>query len=327
MMLCACEGKRSGISADRTAIEADGRSTARISANAPIRWDAEAANELGVHVLAAHDGSLILRAGHAPGSITFTAKGESISVTLQAAARDDDEDGFPDAAELMTEEARASFTRWFTAIAEAQATRIDDAWPKVHHDCAGLVRYAMKEALRLHDPAWLEKRGTLLPIGTPDVGVFHYPNLPFIGDRLFRTIGGAFDPVQTIDAQFSAFSDARTLWQLNTSFVSRDVREARAGDLLFFSVPFGQSSRMHTMIALGKKKGATHRDPAARLVYHTGADGEHEGEVRLVTLDMLDRHPDEAWHPRADNPRFLGVHRLSMLDFLPRRLAALDGTP
>src|SRR5262249_26277104 len=118
--MSGCSGRSRGIEADRTVLEADGRSTARIRAGATgtggtggtggeIRFDRDAAQRLGVHVLRAHDGSLIVRAGFSPGSLGFSAAGGALTVELTASAHDEDEDGFPDAAELLTEESRASF--------------------------------------------------------------------------------------------------------------------------------------------------------------------------------------------------------------------------
>jgi uncharacterized protein len=311
---------------DRRELPADGRSIARARAKTTsvlgietfdppnaksIAWDMRETNALGVKVLKAHDGELVFRSGTKPGVLTLALGDKTAAMTLVLNTHDTDEDGLPDAAELLSREDRAAFVTWFTAIAEAQATAIDDAWPAIHQDCAGLVRFAYKEALRAHDRAWLDKRRHLPRLAAPDVAAFHYPSIPFLGDRLFRNIGGRFDARRSIEEQYTAAATARVLYDLNSSFISRDIQEARAGDLLFYALPNGTGSRMHTMIVLGPRPGASLDDHGTRVVYHTGTS--ETGEVRLVALEHLLEHPDASWHPRAHNPRFLGVHRLALL--------------
>lgn len=325
---------------DRTVLPADGRATARAHLERPslagLRWplrEAAIAVE-GAASLRAADGTQVIRAGTRPGVVVVSADpGLRAELTLRADPRDTDQDGLPDAAELLSAEDRAAFSAWFTTLAEGQATRIDDAWAPIHQDCAGLVRFAFREALKTHDHAWLERRRYLATLSAPDVAAFRYPDLPFIGDRPFRDSGGAFrdpdsgtgfDPRAPLDGTFTAAATARTLWQRNSTLISRDVADARPGDLLFFAVPHAPGSGLHTMIALGARPGAGPDDRVTRVVYHTGGDGEHgRGEVRVVSLADLARHPDAGWHPVAHNARFLGVHRLNHLHHEARALADL----
>lgn len=322
---------------DRAQLPADGRATARVHLErrsvAGVPWPGregevriEGVEAVGATVLRARDGTQVIRAGTRAGVLILSTAegGVSRELTLTADPRDTDADGLPDAAELFGAEDRAAFVAWFTALAEGQATRLDDAWPAVHQDCAGLVRFAFREALKAHDHAWLEKRRYLATISAPDVRAVRYPYLPFIGDRPFREDGGAFDARAPLDGHFTAAATARTLWQHNTTLISRDVADARPGDLLFFAVPHAPGSGLHTMIALGPRAGATPQDPVTRVVYHTGRDGERgHGEVRVVTIAELSRHPDVGWHPLAHNARFLGVHRLNHLHHEARVLAGL----
>jgi uncharacterized protein YfaT (DUF1175 family) len=309
---------------DRATLRADGHSTARVK-GVQHSWlgnvtplgrprvvvDEGRARALGVALLIDHRGDLIVRAGVQPGSLTFTDdKSDSVvHVRFEPDPRDLDRDGLPDAAELLSHDDRRAFTSWFTAIAEMQATAIDDDWAPVHQDCAGLVRYAAKEALRAHDDTWRNTRRSRLLTRAPDISIAHYPKRPLIADKLWRVRAGAFDPDAPVDDQLSASANARTLLHHNVALVSRDVGDARAGDLLFFHVPDAVGSRMHTMIALAARAGGTVDDQATRVVYHTGGEGER-GEVRMVTLAALAAHPDAGWRPLVDNPRFIGVHRL-----------------
>jgi hypothetical protein len=307
------------IELDRSSMPADGRAVARARAYRTNLFGARAlgaapalAIDPALGAMRSHDGSLVLRAGHRAGLFAITAGEARAELQLVPSSADADEDGLPDAAELLTEEDRAAFTAWFTAIAEAQHTAIDDAWPAIHHDCAGLIRFAYREALKPHDASWLAKRRHLGSIAQPDVAALRYPELPFMRDLPFCKIAGRFDPTADLRRQFTAAAGARTLWQHNTKLISNHLEDARAGDLLFFSVPLGTGSRMHSMILLGARAAATLHDPAARAVYHTGE------EVRLVSLEELLAHPDPSWHPLPHNPRFLGVHRLELLVHEPR---------
>jgi uncharacterized protein YfaT (DUF1175 family) len=324
VMAAALTPRDAVLVADRTVVRADGRSMVHVTgvyrswlgSVAPrtrprVVVDEALAAQLGVEILFDHRGDLFVRAGVKSGSLEFhdDEYRSRLVVHFEVDLRDLDGDGFPDAAECMSHDDRRAFTSWFTAIAEMQAVAIDDDWARVHQDCAGLVRFAAKEALRAHDDTWRQARRSRVLTRAPDVMVPHYPHLPLIGDKLWRVRAGAFDPGAPLDDQFSASANARTLLHHNTVLVSRDVRDARAGDLLFFHVPDANGSRMHTMIALATPAGGTLDDQATRVVYHTGGDGER-GVVRLVTLDALLQHPDAGWRPLVDNPRFIGVHRL-----------------
>lgn len=315
---------------DRRTLTADGRATVTARLQPQNLWGAtfpwapsaggvglalQGHEALDLSTLVAHDGALVVRAGHRPGGFRIVAPGaDPVDITLTLDARDLDEDGYPDAAELLTHEDRAAFVRWFTTLAEAQHLRRDDGWARVHQDCAGLVRFAYREALKRHDDAWLARRRYLPRIDQPDVAAVRYPELPFMGELPFSISGRTFDPEAPAEAQFTAAPNAETLWQANTTFVSRDLADARAGNLIFFRVPYGTDTRMHTMIVLGDRVGASHTDVGRRVVYHTGTRATDGGEVRLVDFDTLAAHPDADWHPTPDNPRFLGVFRLDLLD-------------
>jgi len=106
---------------------------------------------------------------------------------------DSDNDGIPDAAELHTFQDRDNFRRWFTAIAETQFYQLSDQWNAEQRDCAGLVRFAMREALRHHDRIWFQKMGPGYETVAPDVAGF---DLAAIDD--FRPIHDANDATREI---------------------------------------------------------------------------------------------------------------------------------
>ncbi|MBO0719291.1 MAG: DUF1175 family protein [Blastocatellia bacterium] len=223
---------------------------------------------------------------------------------------DSDRDGIPDAAELRTYDDRTSFRRWFTAIAEMQFYRLSEAWSADQRDCAGLVRFAWREALRRHDRLWFQMMGEGYEAVAPDLRAYTLDRSP-LGEKLFRTDYGQY--VEN-DPNFSEFADACTLKNYNTVFVSRDPARALPGDLLFFRQPWVQKFPYHVMIYLGE---ARHASEGAYdwVVYHTGSSPSGaEGEVKKVRLADLKRHPDERWRPVENNRNFLGFYRLKILE-------------
>jgi uncharacterized protein YfaT (DUF1175 family) len=169
---------------------------------------------------------------------------------------DSDEDGLPDGAELRTASERENFRRWFTAIAESQFYRVSDTWVESQQDCAGLVRFSLREALRQHDRAWMKAFGEFDAPVAPDPRAAKLTD-SVLGERLFRTTFGAFKESELTDETFSEFADARTLKNFNVNFVGRDRRLARSGDLLFFHQPWVQSYPFHVMIFLGEARDAS----------------------------------------------------------------------
>ncbi len=206
-----------------------------------------------------------------------------------------DSDGIPDQAELKSEDDRENFRRWFTAIAESQFFEISDEWTPEQQDCSGLIRFAWREALRTHDRRWFQRFNAFTQPVAPDVRAVSLDRNPLGAERLFLTDKG----------NFSEFADARTLMTQNCVFVSRDRRQALAGDLLFYHQPWVQRFPYHVMVYTGKDDF---------VVYHTGGSPGDRGEVRKVRLSLLDRHPNARWRPVPHNVHFLGFYRLKILD-------------
>lgn len=224
---------------------------------------------------------------------------------------DSDEDGLPDAVELHSFDDRANFRRWFAGIAEMQFYRLSDEWNPEQRDCAGLVRFAWREALRRHDRAWFQRLGEGYEAWAPDVRAYSLERNP-LGEKLFRTDFGSFKENDLKESKFSEFADARTLLNYNSTFVSRDRRRAQPGDLLFFHQPWVQKFPYHVMIFLGRPRHAT-EGASDWVVYHTGASPTDEGTVKKVRLAVLDQHPDKRWRPVETNHNFLGFYRLRIL--------------
>src|SRR5256714_14138736 len=99
---------------------------------------------------------------------------------------DSDNDGIPDVIELRTYQDRDAFKRWFTAIAETQFYQLSDQWNAEQRDCAGLVRFATREALRKHDRIWFQKMGPNYETVAGGGGGFELHHKP-LGDEIIWT--------------------------------------------------------------------------------------------------------------------------------------------
>jgi uncharacterized protein YfaT (DUF1175 family) len=190
----------------------------------------------------------------------------------------------PESAALRADQARA-FRAWMVRIVDTQIARgPTPRWQG--RDCAGLVRFAVAEALRPHDLAWRRANG--------------------IGGRVPPELG--LDPVQQAlrhnwrlaDGGRAAYVGALELVQENATFVAKDLNLAQPGDLLFFD----QGDDQHLMVWTGWY-----------VAYHTGASDRRDNGLRAVSVRDLMAWRDTRWQPAAENPNFLGVYRLR---FLPR---------
>jgi uncharacterized protein YfaT (DUF1175 family) len=208
---------------------------------------------------------------------------------------------------LQDEGDRAAFRSWFVFLADARFYR---QAPEIT-DCAALVRYAFREALRTHSPEWVRHADLPLIPSFADVRRPPHPR----GDYwpLFRVDG----------ARFAEFADAATIVRFNARLVTRDPVGARPGDLLFFHQSEDRGSD-HLMVFVGRS--LFEQAGEDWIVYHTGPDTAptpgtatgrsriaRPGEMRKVRMSELVRHPSPRWRPLPDNPAFAGVFRLAVL--------------
>ena len=154
---------------------------------------------------------------------------------------------------------RAAFTGWFTYLAEAQY--FAPALPPEISDCAALLRFAYREALREHDGRWAERSEAYRPC-RPSRACASMPILYAPG----RT------PVSHRDG-FAEFADAQTLIRYNAYSLGRDLRAAAPGDLLFYR-QLDASQPFHTMIFLGDLRGLSHRAVSRRAGRDAAALGD-----------------------------------------------------
>jgi uncharacterized protein YfaT (DUF1175 family) len=176
------------------------------------------------------------------------------------------------------------FRAWMVRIVSAQLSAgPTPRWQQ--RDCAGLVRFAVAEALREHDEKWKRANGLAGQPVPPEVELDD-------GQQPLR------HRWRRADGSVSAYAGALELIQENTRFVNKDCNLAAAGDLLFFD----QGDAQHLMVWMG-----------SFIAYHTGSQSREDNGLRAVALRDLQRWRDTRWHPSQENPNFAGVYRFSFL--------------
>jgi len=184
---------------------------------------------------------------------------------------------------FSAEESRA-LRAWIVQIAEAQI--VSGPTPKwQQRDCAGLVRFAVAEALATHDERWRRAMGMHGPL-PPDLA-------PEAARQQLR------HRWRRPDGTEGAFVNAIGLIQENSVAIGRDPRLAQSADLFFYD----QGTAQHLMLWTGR-----------RVVYHNGTlPTPEDNGLRAVALAELRRWPDTRWRPIEENPNFIGVFSLAFL--------------
>ncbi|HBJ81800.1 DUF1175 domain-containing protein [Pseudothermotoga sp.] len=233
----------------------------------------------------------------------FIKKTKAVSLYFEADTSDDDEDGYPDCLVLSENDAE-KFRNWFIWIGLSAIKNEPVLWNEHERDCAGLIRYCSREALKKHDGRWLERSNYSGPI-FDDVEKYNYPDIPLIVDKIFRIISGKY----TNPGEFSAFASARIMLENSLKFVSKDVEHALPGDIAVFFHPEDFEYPYHMMIYISDIYFLqNHR----WFLYHTGPIGESAGEMRFVRYENLEKL-DPSWSPREKNRYFLGFYRFKFL--------------
>ena len=114
--------------------------------------------------------------------------------------------------------------------------------PRWHQqDCAGLVRFAANEALKVHDGKWLRQR-PVQPLPAPELALS--PEQRRLAQN-WQQGGGQVGP----------YVNAIKLVQFNSRLVGRDLNQARATPMCY-----DQGDDQHLMIWMGRS-----------IAYHTGS--------------------------------------------------------
>jgi uncharacterized protein len=253
-----------------------------------------------------------LQSGVIPGDakIRITAPGfaaQEVSLRTTPDYGDTVGDGTPDFLRLHDPVDRLAFRHWFTLLAESQYYR-GKPLPEVD-DCAALLRFAYREAMRAHDAAWAHAAALPGPVSAGDLQQYQYPYTP-LGADVFRVRGGSFTNNDLRNGAFAQFADAKTLWRYDTFPIGRNLERARPGDLLFFRQA-GSHMPYHAMIFLGNSQV----EPGSEklIVYDTGPEGNTAGIIKRLSVAELENYPDARWRPISSNPAFLGVYRWNIL--------------
>jgi len=169
-----------------------------------------------------------------------------------------------------------------------------------HRDCAGLVRYAVGETLRPHDPRWRQANGWEQKPLPPDLG-------------LRAEQAGLLNTWRGIDGAKQAFVTALALVQNNSRPLGKESAMARPGDLLFFD----QGDEQHLMIWMGSwiayHNGQTPVNASPKRKSGNPIVSNEDNGLRAVTPAELMKWKDTRWRPRDDNPNFAGFYRLAFL--------------
>jgi hypothetical protein len=308
---------------DPSSLPADGFSSAELrieSSNGRalhgVRIEPSDPHQLRVDSLSAHADSAAatLQAGVVAGVTTVHISADGLharDVRLETTPDSGDSfgDGTPDFLRLHDPADRQAFRRWFTLLAEAQYYRGANSATEID-DCAALLRFAYREALREHDSAWARSMELPAPSGTGGVRQYQYPYTP-LGAALFRVHDGSFAAADLGDGAFAEFADAETLWRRNTFRVGRDAGRAQPGDVFFFRQDGASHMPFHAMIFLGHSR----IEPGDEqfVVYHTGPEGRDKGVIKRLSIEDLMNYPDARWRPVSSNATFLGVYRWNIL--------------
>lgn len=197
---------------------------------------------------------------------------------------------------LQDEGDREAFRTWFVALLEQQLETPSPLWEPSQRDCAGLLRFAFREALAPHTAEWRARVG--FREGAP--GQDPSPAFATAWRQGFPTPEGP-----------RPFARGALLRQLSCVPLGRDTILARPGDLLFFARGGARAQPDHAMAFVRSDV-----DGAPMLLYHTGPEGSGPrmpGEIRRVRLDDLMHHPDPDFRPAPENPAFLGLFRWRVL--------------
>jgi uncharacterized protein YfaT (DUF1175 family) len=279
-----------------------------------LRLEIETPHQVTLESLTVHADSATasLQSGVLPGDarIRVIAPGAAPQeVSLRTTPDYDDAvgDGTPDFLRLHDPADRLAFRHWFTLLAESQYYRAAPL-PEID-DCAALLRFSYREAMRAHDAAWARAMALPAPVSAGDIQQYQYPYTPLAAD-LFRVKSGTFTANDLRNGAFAQFADAETLWRHNTFSVGRSLGRARPGDLLFFRQDGGHMP-FHAMIFLGHSQV----EPGSEqfIVYDTGPEGNSKGIIKRLSVAELQNYPDARWRPIASNPAFLGVYRWNIL--------------
>ncbi len=162
------------VTVDHDILPANGYAQARAHVRASngselrgVTWRLENGKSLAEFERYASDARL--RAGVTPGDVVLVAvaprfKAARVEIKLALDPVDQFGDGTPDFLRLRDADDRIAFRLWFAFLAESTYFEKEEDQPPEINDCAALIRFAYREALRRHDGPWANR--------------WHLPSLP-----------------------------------------------------------------------------------------------------------------------------------------------------
>lgn len=182
------------------------------------------------------------------------------------------------------------FRSWLVKIIEEQIRQGPS--PKwVQRDCVGLVRFAVLEAAKAKDLTWKKALGIKLEQTPPDL-------------KLTSMERNELSQWVQYDGQSKGkYISAIGLIQNNATFISKDINQAKPGDLLFYDMQDSQ----HLMVWMGKY-----------VAYHNGETtqvNKEDNGLRKYNINELVTWKDSRWRPKESNPNFIGIFRLMFLSY------------
>ncbi|EGN3289304.1 DUF1175 domain-containing protein [Escherichia coli] len=160
--------------------------------------------------------------------------------------------------EMLNVEQSGLFRAWFVRIAQEQLRQgPSPRW--YQQDCAGLVRFAANETLKVHDSKWLKSNGFSSQYLPPEMTLT--PGQRQLAQN-WNQGNGKTGPYVT----------AINLIQYNSQFIGQDINQALPGDMIFFD----QGDAQHLMVWMGRY-----------VIYHTGSATKTDNGMRAVSLQQL----------------------------------------
>lgn len=217
----------------------------------------------------------------------------------------------PAASALLSQGDKDAFRTWFISLLERQLDGPSPAWEPAQRDCAGLLRFAFREAWGPHTEAWRDRVA--------------FPAAPVAVDPS-PAMAGPWREAFPTPAGWNPFAKGAFLRRYACVPMGRDLAEAKPGDLIFFARGGAHPEPDHAMAFVRPDM-----DGQPVLLYHTGPEGtgatRTEGEIRRVRLEDLLHHPEPDFRPLPENPAFIGLYRWNVLCDGSERASLSDLSP
>ena len=302
------------VSLSTTQLLADGQDTAIVKADAATIQVSilEGVHRVSIDQVTGNEARI--RAGILPGPIKLRVEAPGylpaivdLSATIQTTDRN--EDGTPDFLRLDDARDRQPSAAGSPSSPRRNISRHPNPRPAEIDDCAALIRYAYREALRAHDSAWAATARLPLVPAFDSVGKYEYPYTP-LGAALFRVRAGPFRAVRSRGWRLRPIR--RRPNTLASQYPFRKPRSSarRARRSALFSPGLSDRHAFPQHDLPGRKQIAT---TAAATSCTTPGPKERTRRDPPPHPARAAAFPGAAMAAHLDNPSFLGVYRWNIL--------------